>query len=142
MLKIFNPMALMACGVGVILLGTGTAARAAFTFCNQTLDVANVAIASYEDGGFESAGWWVVGPNQCAEVISQRLTSRFVYVFAKDVFGRALLDGATPMCVDQGRFSIRGEGDCLTRGFLDARFHEVDTQQSDSWSFFLRSARD
>ena len=117
-------------------------ARAEFTFCNQTLDVANVAVAAYDDGAFESSGWWVVGPNQCAEVISENLTSRFVYVFAKDVFGRALLDGATPMCVDTGRFFIRGEEECLTRGFIDARFHEVDTEQSSSWSFFLRSTDD
>jgi len=124
------------------LLCAAGAGRAEFTFCNQTLDVANVAVAAFDDGAFESSGWWVVGPNQCAEVIDRRLQSRFVYVFAEDVFGRALLDGATPMCVDTGRFRIRGEADCLTRGYLDARFHEVDTQQSDSWSFFLRSAGD
>ncbi|NKX38177.1 DUF1036 domain-containing protein [Tritonibacter mobilis] len=118
------------------------AGQAKFTFCNQTLDVANVAISAFNDGAFESSGWWVVGPNQCAEVISQSLRSRFVYVFAKDVFGRALLDGVASMCVDTGRFQIRGEEECLTRGYIDARFHEVDTQQSDSWTFFLRSAAD
>ena len=112
--------------------------RAAFSFCNQTLDVANVALGAFEEGAFETSGWWVVGPNQCAELISHRLQSRYIYVFAQDVFGRVLLDGATPMCVNTGRFEIRGETDCLIRGFINARFHEVDTQQSDSWTFFLR----
>lgn len=115
-------------------------ARAAFTVCNQTLDVANLALGVSEVDVFETRGWWVVGPNQCADLINHKLRSRYIYVFAKDVFGRVLLEGATPMCVDGGRFEIRGESDCLVRGFTGARFHEVDTQQADSWTFFLRSA--
>ncbi|OBY25637.1 DUF1036 domain-containing protein [Leisingera sp. JC1] len=114
-------------------------ARAAFTVCNQTLDVANLALGVSEGDAFETLGWWVVGPNQCADLITRKLRSRYIYVFAKDVFGRVLLEGATPMCVDAGRFQIRGESDCLVRGYTGARFHEVDTQQADSWTFFLRS---
>ncbi|UWQ81764.1 DUF1036 domain-containing protein (plasmid) [Leisingera sp. S132] len=114
-------------------------ARAAFTVCNQTLDVANLAVGVSEGDVFETLGWWVVGPSQCADLISHKLRSRYVYVFAKDVFGRVLLEGAAPMCVDAGRFRIRGESDCLVRGYTGARFHEVDTQQADSWTFFLRS---
>ena len=120
-----------------VLLCPGPA-RASFSFCNQTLDVANVAVGVFDEEAFETSGWWVVGPNQCAEVIGHRLKARYVYVFAQDVFGRVLLEGATPMCVDAGRFEIRGEADCLVRGFAGGRFHEVDTQQSESWTFFLR----
>ncbi len=111
---------------------------AEFTFCNQTLDVANLAVGSYRDDSLETSGWWVVGPNQCARVDKRVLRSRYYYIFAQDVFGRVLLEGATPMCVGANRFRIRGESDCLARGFIEARFFEVDTKNADSWTFFLR----
>ncbi len=112
-------------------------AQAAFSVCNQTLDVINVAIGQYKREAFETSGWWTVGPNQCATVIDAPLVSRYVYVFAQDVFGREILRGATPMCVEPERFEIRGEEDCLTLGYLEARFHEVDTQRAESWSLFI-----
>ena len=112
-------------------------AAAQFTVCNQSFDVANLAIGQFADDLFETRGWWTIGPNQCADLIESELDARFVYVFAQDVFGKPLLPGGVPMCLTPKRFVIRGERDCLARGYLEARFHEVDTRRSERWTLFL-----
>lgn len=112
-------------------------AAAEFQVCNQTFDVVNVAIGQYDRDAFETSGWWTIGPNQCASVIDSELRSRYIYVFAQDVFGKSVLTGATPMCVGPERFEIRGETNCLVRGFIEARFFEVDTLRSERWTLFL-----
>ncbi|MBQ2261488.1 MAG: DUF1036 domain-containing protein [Loktanella sp.] len=113
------------------------AAHAQFQVCNQTFDVVNLAVGSFVRSAFETTGWWTIGPNQCVFLIENQLDARYVYVFAQDVFGRIILSGATPMCIAPDRFTIRGESDCLVRGFLEARFHEVDTLRSERWTLFL-----
>lgn len=117
--------------------GVPAPALAQFFVCNQTFDVTNLAVGQFSGEDFETTGWWTIGPNQCATVIDKPLTSRFVYVFAQDVFGRVVLGGAAPMCVASGRFRIQGSGDCIVRGFIEARFREVDTRQSEQWTLFL-----
>ena len=112
-------------------------ANAQFAVCNQTFDVINVALGAYDRTAFETSGWWTIGPNQCANVINETLTARYFYVFAKDVFGREVLSGATPMCVAPDRFEIHGDQDCLVRGLIEARFHEVDTRKSERWTVFI-----
>lgn len=115
----------------------GTPAKAQFAVCNQTFDVVNVAIGKYGRNVFETSGWWTIGPNQCANVIDETLSVRYVYVFAQDVFGKIVLSGATPMCVAPQKFEIRGDTDCLSRGFIEAPFHEVDTLRTERWTLFL-----
>jgi len=119
------------------LMAAAGPARAVFAVCNQSFDVVNVAIGLYEDGGFVTRGWWTIGPNQCANAVQESLTERYIYVFAQDVFGNIILNGATPMCVGTDRFVIRGIEECLLRGHLAADFIEVDTQQTERWTLFL-----
>lgn len=115
----------------------GAPAQAQFSVCNQTFDVINVAIGAPSAETFDTEGWWTIGPNQCANVIDEDLQARYIYVFAQDVFGRVILEGSTPMCVAPGRFEILGDQDCLLRGYLEARFHEVDTRNSERWQLFV-----
>lgn len=112
-------------------------ARAEFTVCNQTLDVVNVALGQEVDGLFQTDGWWTVGANRCVNVVREELTNRYIYIYATDVFGNAVLDGSTEMCVDRRRFTIRGIKDCWQRGHIAARFYEVDTLQQVRWTMFL-----
>ena len=113
-------------------------AEANFRFCNQTLDVANVAVGEWDVDDWATSGWWVVGPNQCANLIETPLTARFVYVFAMDVFNKPLLKGTTTLCVMPDEFDkIRGHDTCLTVGRIPAEFLEVDTRRSERWTFFL-----
>ncbi|EBA05753.1 DUF1036 domain-containing protein [Sagittula stellata] len=127
---------LFSAGCAVIFLSS-TQAAAQFAVCNQTLNVLNVAVGRYAYENFTTSGWWTVGPNRCANVIDRVLDVRYVYVFAQDVFGKEIMRGATPMCIDTKRFDIVGEEDCLLRGYLEARFHEVDTFKSERWTLFI-----
>lgn len=113
--------------------------HANFQVCNQTLDVVNVAIGTYDVDAWETSGWWTIGPNQCANVIEETLTTRYIYVYARDVFNASMLAGSVPMCVDPGEFRIRGREDCLIKGHIATEFTEVDTRRSERWTFFMTS---
>ncbi len=88
-------------------------------------------------GAFQTDGWWTIGANQCVNVIREELANRYIYIYATDVFGNAILNGSTEMCVERRRFSIRGIEECWQRGHIAARFYEVDTLQQIRWTFFL-----
>ncbi|MEP6564150.1 MAG: DUF1036 domain-containing protein [Mesorhizobium sp.] len=118
------------------LLSTGQA-RAEFTVCNQTLDVVNLAVGQKVDNADQTDGWWTIGANQCVNVVREELTNRFIYIYATDVFGHAILSGSTDMCIERRRFSIRGIEECWQRGHIAARFVEVDTFDQARWTFFL-----
>lgn len=120
-----------------VFLFTGTLAHAEFTVCNQSFDVLNVAIGQLHQDRFRTRGWWKIGPNQCANVIRKPLESRYIYVYANDVFGKAVLNGSVPMCITPDRFTIDDETDCLIRGYLEVPFIEVDTQQTKRWTIFI-----
>lgn len=130
---------------GVICAGlflSGLPAEAAFKLCNQSYDVLNIAVAQPsrdrpEQEAFITRGWWRVAPNQCATLLRDPLQARYVYVFAADVFGKEALSGAIALCVAPRRFVIERQGDCLVRGFLDARFLEVDTETQSDWTVFV-----
>lgn len=116
---------------------TPDTARAEFTVCNQTLDVVNLAVGQEIDSAFQTDGWWTVGANQCVNVIREELTNRYIYIYATDVFGQAILSGSTDMCVERRRFTVRGDEECWQRGHIAARFYEVDTLEQERWTFFL-----
>jgi len=111
--------------------------QAAFAVCNQTFDVVNIAVGQSEEREFITRGWWTIGPNQCANVIKEELTARYIYVFAQDVFGQEILFGTTPMCIGPEAFEITGEQDCLARGYLPVDYLEVDTLRTERWTLFL-----
>ncbi|MCQ0969165.1 DUF1036 domain-containing protein (plasmid) [Paracoccus sp. TK19116] len=110
------------------------AARAEFRLCNQSFDVLNIALGQPHDDDFRSEGWWRVAPNQCATLIRGDLPARYLYVFATDVFGKEALSGSVPLCVAPKRFRIEGNANCLLRGYLDARFVEIDTGTAKDWT--------
>ncbi|MBZ9973972.1 DUF1036 domain-containing protein [Mesorhizobium sp. BR-1-1-10] len=124
-------------GAALLLAVSTDSAHAEFTVCNQTLDVVNLAVGQKIDDSDQTDGWWTIGANQCVNVIREELTNRYVYLYATDVFGHAILSGSTEMCVDRHRFSIRGIDECWQRGHIAARFVEVDTLEQVRWTYFL-----
>jgi uncharacterized membrane protein len=121
----------------ILGLGLPGQAQAQFAVCNQSFDVVNIALGRDVEGQMQTDGWWTVGPNQCANVIHDELTSRYIYIYAQDVFGQPILQGTIPMCIDPRRFTIRGITDCWTLGHVEAGFIEVDTQKTQRWTLFL-----
>jgi uncharacterized membrane protein len=132
-------------GVAVLLFAglLPTTVQAEFTVCNQSFDVVNVAIGHDIAGPgatealFVSEGWWTVGPNQCANVIREPLTTRYIYVHAEDVFGQPVLPGSRDMCVEPEKFRVEGFEDCWARGLITAQFQQIDTQTTERWTLFL-----
>lgn len=119
------------------LLGTASVAMAEFAVCNQSFDVINVAIGQDVQDDFQTEGWWTIGPNQCANVIKDELVSRYIYIYAQDVFGQPIMTGTTQMCLSPRKFAIRGITECWSRGHVSAGFIEVDTVKTQRWTLFL-----
>jgi uncharacterized membrane protein len=122
-------------------LGMGAPAKAQFAVCNQTIDAINLAVATETRGVFSSEGWWTIGANRCVDVIKEELVSRYIYVYATDVFGQPILSGdfaGHEMCVGPKKFLIEATDSCWQRGYQAVRFMEVDTQAMIRWTLFLK----
>ncbi|MFB9151320.1 DUF1036 domain-containing protein [Roseovarius ramblicola] len=124
-------------GLAAAALAWGGPARAGFSVCNDSFDVLNLAVAYDAGAGFVSEGWWTIAPNRCVAVIRDRILSRYVYVFATDVFNQALLAGDAAFCVADDRFRIPGADECWARGHVAAEFAEVDIGEAGHWTLVL-----
>lgn len=133
-----NPIVPLVLAATFLLLASIMPASAAFTVCNQTSDIANVAIGEQVEGQMRTEGWWAIAANRCADVIKVKLANRYIYVHAVDVQGRPVLKGSVALCVDTKKFQISGKDDCWQRNHLRGLFTEVDTQSSDNWTLFLK----
>jgi uncharacterized membrane protein len=125
----------------VMLLGGAfvsvTPAFADLRVCNQTPDPVSVALGYRAERGWQSEGWWVAAPSQCATVYQGNLNSRFFYLFAADDIGGGAWDGNVYMCTRDDSFTIFGIEDCLARGYERTGFFEVDTQNKSDWTLQL-----
>ena len=105
--------------------------------CNQTSDPVSIALGYRAKQGWQSEGWWVAAPSQCATVFQGSLNSRFFYLFAADDIGGGAWDGSVYMCTRDDSFTIFGVEDCLARGYERTGFFEVDTQNKPDWTLQL-----
>jgi len=105
--------------------------------CNQTRNPINIALGYRAERGWQSEGWWLAGPNDCATVYQGDLDSRFYYLFAADDVGGGAWDGSIFMCTRDETFTIFGVEDCLARGYERTGFFEVDTQNRTEWTLQL-----
>ena len=115
----------------------GEPALADFRVCNKTRSLINVAIGTDAGKAFATEGWWTVVPRSCATPIREPLTGRYVYLYATDIDGSEILQGAVSMCVSRGRFKVYGTGNCWRRGLEAVRFAEIDTSESADWTTIL-----
>ena len=105
--------------------------------CNETTDPVSVALGYRAPRGWQSEGWWVAAPSQCATVFQGNLNSRFFYLFAADDISGGAWDGNVYMCTRDDSFTIFGVEDCLARGYERTGFFEVDTQNKSDWTLKL-----
>ena len=119
-----------------LVLGTAPA-RADLRVCNQTSNVVSIALGYPAPRGWQSEGWWVAGPGNCATVYKGDLSSRYYYIFAADDVGGGVWDGKVYMCTQDDVFTIFGVEDCLARGYERTGFFEVDTQNRSDWTLQL-----
>lgn len=141
-----------------ILFGTAAtvynagAARSEFKVCNQTLNLYNVAIGvekpalaigTNKSGMFYTEGWWTIPANACVQLMKEKLTSRYIYLYAVNIYGDDSLSGNKKLCVGSKRFLIphpSGElPNCWVKRYQEAGFKEIDTgRDADSWTVFIR----
>ncbi len=138
MVKLILKFTKLAAMVFAGLLAMPNISRAEFTVCNQTLDVVNLSVGQAVDDKIQTEGWWTIGANRCVDVIREELNSRYIYVYATDVFGQSVLEGDADMCIGRKRFVIRDSELCWQRGFQKVRFLEVDTQDTVRWTLFIK----
>lgn len=130
-------------GLALLVLLSGgafvaiTPAYADLRVCNQTADPVSIAMGYKAPRGWQSEGWWVAAPSQCATVFQGNLNSRFFYLFAADDIGGGAWDGSVYMCTRDDSFTIFGVEDCLARGYERTGFFEVDTQNKSDWTLQL-----
>ncbi len=105
--------------------------------CNRTQNPINIAIGYRAERGWQSEGWWVAGPDECAIPYQGDLNARFYYVFASDDFGGGAWEGDVFLCTRDDAFTIFGVEDCLARGYERTGFFEVDTQEQSDWTLEL-----
>ena len=106
--------------------------------CNTTASPIGVAIG-YQDQatGWTTEGWWNIAARTCETLYKGTLTSRFFYVHAVDYDRGGEWAGKSAMCTVDRTFTIRGEQDCVKRGYKSTGFFEVDTQDSKDWTIHL-----
>jgi len=112
-------------------------ARADLRVCNQTRHTISIALGYRAERGWQSEGWWVAGPDNCAIVYQGELNARFYYIFAADDIGGGVWGGKVYMCTRDEAFTIFGVEDCLARGYERTGFFEVDTQNRGEWTLQL-----
>jgi uncharacterized membrane protein len=115
-------LALMTAGGGL----AATEAFAGLEICNQTRVRAAIAIGYKSGDEWVSEGWWNIDPGACQAVVDGDLKHRYYYVRPRgeaDFIGE--FDYA--FCTQDAEFTIRGDEDCVRRGYLSERFFKIDT---------------
>jgi uncharacterized membrane protein len=126
--------------VGMLLSSTLISiapAMADLRVCNETTNPLSIALGYRAERGWQSEGWWVANPTQCAIVYQGDLDARFYYLFVADDIGGGAWDGPVFMCTRDETFTIFGVEDCLARGYERTGFFEVDTQNKSDWTLQL-----
>lgn len=100
------------------------------TLCNKTGGRIWTAIARRRGEGWESRGWWPIGPGGCARTIDESLMQESYFVSATleaQEGDRALKQGGEPFCVSPARFAILGREHCDARYYDTALFSRIAT---------------
>lgn len=112
-------------------------AKADLRVCNETTNSVSIALGYRAESGWQSEGWWVANPDQCATLYQGDLNARFFYLYVADDIGGGAWDGQVFMCTRDESFTIFGVEDCLARGYERTGFFEVDTQNRSDWTLQL-----
>jgi uncharacterized membrane protein len=107
--------------------------EAGLKLCNRADTLVWTAIAQRHDDGWESRGWWPLGPDECAKVLDEPLTQPAYYVYAAvrdpdSETDRPLAAANEPFCLAPTRFAILGRESCAGRGYEEGQFATVIAQ--------------
>ncbi len=111
-----------------------------FRICNSTGQDAWAAVGFERGEQWVSRGWWMVSPRSCVKVVKDALPDRFVYVYAEALSPQGWQirwEGEAPLCISEVKFEIEGNEGCATRGYEQALFERIDTEDRTGWELTL-----
>lgn len=107
------------------------AAKVGLTLCNRTTGKVWAAIARRLGEGWESRGWWGIGPNGCARTLDDSLQQNVYFVHAALVTAqgeRYLSAGGESFCTSPAKFAVIGREDCEQRFYDKTVFTAISPQ--------------
>jgi uncharacterized membrane protein len=125
------------------LLATVTPAHAELKLCNMTPSRIGVALGyrTAASNGWVTEGWWNILSQGCETLLPGTLETQYYYVYAIDYDrgGGWEGDGKYSMCIADKSFTItrKGLAECTRDGYKTARFLEIDTGQSNTFTIRL-----
>ena len=129
-----------AAAVAAIVLLAPNPAAADFRLCNNTSGRVGIAVGYKDSEGWTTEGWWNISARGCETLLRGALVARYYYVYAIDYDNGGEWSGQAFMCTREREFTIRGNHDCLARGYDRTGFFEVDTADQHSWTVQLTDA--
>ena len=113
--------------LGVFSTPDALADKQGLTFCNKSKEKIFVAYGFYEDGSWQTKGWYNIEKGHCLNM-PQFYPERFrnpIYIRAEGDNG-SVWRGKYSLCVKHPQgFHIQGYKNCSARGYLKAKFFEV-----------------
>lgn len=108
-------------------------AAAGLHVCNKTEHRAYVALGFFDGKSWGSRGWFEIAGGTCKDVVADKLTSRFYYLYAVHNGLSGAWNGNRSFCVGQGSFRAKTR-DCQALGMDRKRFFQVDTGEAVDWT--------
>jgi uncharacterized membrane protein len=106
-----------------------------FRVCNETDNNVSLAIGHKQSDGWVTEGWWHLAPQSCETILKGDLTSRYIYLHARDLDEGDGWDGDAFLCtVGRPSFKIIGTETCTSRGYDRTGFREIDTGTMRAWT--------
>lgn len=112
-------------------------AQADLKLCNSTSSRVGISIGYQDADGWATEGWWNIASQTCEILLRGAVPSRFIYVHAVDYDRGGSWVGTNFMCTDEKSYAIRGNKDCIKRGYERTGFFEVDTGEANEWTIRL-----
>jgi uncharacterized membrane protein len=103
-------------------------APAGYTVCNQSGQAVLVALGQLENGQPISRGWWTVQPGACAKAQTLPLNNDKVFLLAQRKGGGTLVGGPERFCTTAAAFEIKGNDNCVGRGYSQSGFAATQTK--------------
>ena len=128
-------LAVVACLAG--FMAFSTPAQADFRLCNNTGSRVGIALGYKDAEGWITEGWWNISARSCETLLRGSLVARYYYIYAVDYDRGGEWSGHAFMCSRDKEFTIRGNEDCLARGYDRTGFFEVDTSEQRAWTVQL-----
>jgi len=110
------------------------AERLGLTLCNRTRARVWTAMARRRGEGWESRGWWQLGPNGCVRALDEALLQDAYYVYAaleSPEGDRLLAAGGEPFCTSPARFAVLGRERCEERFYDTTLFTRISARSRD-----------